>query len=97
MHTLFYERDRQLIGALGNQYGLHDRDAKFYAAGVLSGLSYIHTRQVIYRDLNPENVLLDHRGYPVPVDLLFGELCQFSIRESIKAFYCLFILTKCDA
>ena len=80
MHTLFYERDRQLIGALGNQYGLHDRDAKFYAAGVLSGLSYMHTSQVLYRDLNHKNVLLDHGGYPVLVDLGFGELYQFSTR-----------------
>ena len=97
MHTLFYERDRQLIGALGNQYGLHDRDAKFYAAGVLSDLSYMNTRKILHRDLKPENILLDNRGYPVLLDLGFGKLYQFYRIESIKAFYCLFVLTKCDA
>ena len=96
MHTLLYEKDRQLIGALGNQYGLHERDAKFYVAGVLSGLSYMHTRHILYRDLKTENILLDHRGYRVLVDLGFGDLYQFSRIESIKEFYCLFVLIKCD-
>merc|ERR1712157_312556 len=43
-------------------YGLQDH-ARFYSGCVLLGLEHLHQQQVIYRDLKPENLLLDNRGY----------------------------------
>ena len=52
--------------------GVSEQSAIFYAAGILEGLSHMHRKHILYRDLKPENVLIDSQGYPVIVDLGFG-------------------------
>ena len=37
--------------------------AKFYAAEIILGLAYLHDFNIVYRDLKPENLLLDPEGH----------------------------------
>jgi serine/threonine protein kinase len=48
---------------------------RLYAACVLDGLDYLHARDIVYRDLKPENLLINHKGYIKIVDFGFAKVC----------------------
>ncbi|KAI9670997.1 MAG: camp-dependent protein kinase catalytic subunit [Alyxoria varia] len=47
--------------------------AKFYAAEVALALDYLHSLNVVYRDLKPENLLLDRHGHLKITDFGFAK------------------------
>lgn len=56
--------------------GVPATHAKFYGAGVLLGLCYLHSKDIAYRDMKPENCLIDANGYPKVVDFGFAKVIK---------------------
>jgi serum/glucocorticoid-regulated kinase 2 len=42
---------------------MSEEEARFYFIEILYGLMYLHQQNIIYRDLKPENLLINHDGH----------------------------------
>lgn len=74
MHMAFQSKDKlyflldfcaggELFFHLGTVSQFPEPRARFYAAEIVLALSYVHSLDIIYRDLKPENVLLTAEGH----------------------------------
>jgi protein kinase A len=62
---------------LRNAQRLDNSNARFYAAQVTLIFEYLHSQDFIYRDLKPENLLLDKTGYMKITDFGFAKRVAF--------------------
>lgn len=60
--------------------------ARFYAACVVEAFNYLHERLIIYRDLKPENLLIDAKGYVKLTDFGFAKKLQM-LKKCVKKTY----------
>ncbi|CAK4630344.1 hypothetical protein LEN26_010076 [Aphanomyces euteiches] len=61
--VLDYCAGGELFFHLGKVQRFKEPRARFYAAEITLAIEYVHNLDIIYRDLKPENVLLDENGH----------------------------------
>ena len=50
--------------------------ARIYSAEAILILEELHSKNIIYRDLRPENFLFDHKGFLKLIDFGFAKICE---------------------
>ncbi len=48
---------------LGANKCFKEKTVRFYAACVIEAFAYLHSKDIIYRYLKPESILLERNGY----------------------------------
>merc|ERR550532_1690421 len=63
----------ELFTILRKKRYFSEKTSRFYAAAVILGFEYMHNRSIIYRDLKPENLVLETNGYLKITDFGFAK------------------------
>lgn len=79
--ALDFVRGRDLLDTIEDpRMKLHPRDVKDILLKCLEAVHYIHTNDVLHRDISPDNILIDGKGNPVLID--FGAAKEEATRAS---------------
>mmetsp|Transcript_10064 Transcript_10064/g.17688 ORF Transcript_10064/g.17688 Transcript_10064/m.17688 type:complete len:337 (+) Transcript_10064:213-1223(+) len=75
--VLEYVNGGEFFTHLRRMNRLDNNAAKFYCASVATIFAHLHKEDIIYRDLKPENLLLDYQGFLKITDFGFAKKVLF--------------------
>ncbi len=58
-----YYNGGELFLHLRKNNRFQEEQAKFYLAQIILAIEFLHSNKIIYRDIKPENIILDDMGY----------------------------------
>ncbi|CAD8186128.1 unnamed protein product [Paramecium octaurelia] len=74
--VLEYIQGGELFTYLRNAGTVQNEEAQFYSAQVVLMFEYLHTKNIVYRDLKPENLLVQPDGYLKLTDFGFAKVVE---------------------
>merc|ERR1719171_127239 len=73
---LEYVNGGELFSYLRKEGRLPNDHARFYAAEIVLAFEYLHNQMIVYRDLKPENLLIDCSGHTKVTDFGFAKVVE---------------------
>lgn len=81
-----YHNGGELFYHLQKKKRFTEDEVKIYAAEIYIGLTYLHSKMILYRDIKPENIILDKNGHIKFVD--FGLAKKLSQNNLFTKSFC---------
>ena len=76
----------ELFTILRKMRSFDEPTGRFYTACVVEAFDYMHSKDIIYRDLKPENLVLMDNGYLKVTDFGFAKV----VKNKLCFFFCFF-------
>mmetsp|Transcript_33178 Transcript_33178/g.30117 ORF Transcript_33178/g.30117 Transcript_33178/m.30117 type:complete len:152 (+) Transcript_33178:793-1248(+) len=78
-----FMRGGELFTHLRKNKRFPEETAKFYGAQVALGIGYLHSKDIIYRDIKPENILMDVDGYVCLADFGMAKVLKKGVAMTL--------------
>ena len=76
----------ELFRHLSNMKRFSEEQAKFFIAQIIIAIGHLHKKNILYRDLKPENVLFNEDGYLLLAD--FGLAKMTASKKDLSNSFC---------
>lgn len=83
--VMTFVKGGELYTLLSKEKWFSEQRAKFYAVQIILGIGHLHSQNIIYRDIKPENILVNEDGYLLLAD--FGLAKQIA-KDAMTQSFC---------